>query len=172
MPLSIHERYGGPLPQLPVVQLEENIAEKIARLNRRTLARDAFDLVWIAEQPGITVDRALIRRLVVLKCWVDRNGLTSAQHAWAPISDAHQFNASRWLRPRSRTDFDDEQIGLLTTPPPDLDDLGASLNKYYGWLADLDREEERVARCEPGDRGLVLRLLGELPGGRINTTFW
>lgn len=172
VPLSIHERYGGPLPQLPIVQLEENIAEKIARLNRRTLARDAFDLAWIAQQPGITLNQALIRRLAVLKCWVDKNGLTSAHHTWAPIPDAQPFDVTRWLQPRAKKDFDDEQIGLLTTPPPNLDDLGASLSKYYGWLTQLDQEEKTAARAEPGDRGLILRLLTELPGGRIDNTFW
>ncbi len=46
-PMPIHARYGGPLPELNVIQIEENIAEKIARLNRVTPARDAYDLVWI-----------------------------------------------------------------------------------------------------------------------------
>lgn len=40
--VPIHSRYGGPLPQLPVVDLAENVAEKIARLNRRSPARDAY----------------------------------------------------------------------------------------------------------------------------------
>ena len=44
VPLDIHAHYGGPLPQLTVVRLEENVAEKIARLNRTTTARDVYDL--------------------------------------------------------------------------------------------------------------------------------
>jgi hypothetical protein len=154
------------------VQLEENVAEKIARLNRRTLARDAFDPVWIAQQPGIIHDQDLIRRMAVLKCWVDRNGLTSAQHSWAPIPDAQPFDVAHWLRPRTRKELDDEQIGLLTTPPPDLDELGSALGKYYGWLADLDSGEKHAAQGEPGDRSLILRLLTELPGERIDSAFW
>src|SRR5690554_4752736 len=51
VPLPIHSEYGGPLPLLPVVRIEENIAEKIARLNRRTFARDMYDLVWLAQKP-------------------------------------------------------------------------------------------------------------------------
>jgi len=58
--LPIHGRYGGPLPSLPVVNLAENVAEKIARLNRRSPARDAYDLVWVAGTPGLELDRALI----------------------------------------------------------------------------------------------------------------
>ncbi|MFN8077537.1 MAG: nucleotidyl transferase AbiEii/AbiGii toxin family protein [Kineosporiaceae bacterium] len=47
VPMPVHAAYGGPLPELPCVQLEENRAEKIARLNRTTTARDVYDLVWL-----------------------------------------------------------------------------------------------------------------------------
>lgn len=167
-----HDRYGGPLPSLPVVRLEENVAEKIARLNRRTLARDAFDLIWIRTEPGVTLDPVLTRRLAVLKCWVDQHGLESANHRWISVDDAQPFDPAHWLRPRSAADFDDEHIGLLTTPPPDLDDLGATLGVHYGWLSDLDDDEQVVGRGIAGDRGLVLRLLGGLEGGRLSDGIW
>jgi len=49
IPMPIHKQYGDPpLPKLQTVCLEENIAEKIARLNRLTPARDMYDLVWAA----------------------------------------------------------------------------------------------------------------------------
>jgi len=170
--LPIHERYGGPLPHLPVVQLEETVAEKIARLTRRTYARDVYDLVWIARQPGLPLDQALVRRLAVLKCWVDLHGLSSAHHAWPPAHGPRALDIERWLRPRTASEFDDEQIGLLTTPPPNLDDLGADLPRYYGWLGDLDDVERLVAAGDAGDRTLVLRLLGELPGARLAGAVW
>lgn len=69
-------------------------------------------------------------------------------------------------RPRSAGDFDDEAIGLLTVPPPDLGDLGRDLSLLYEWLGDLDDDERAVAEGRPQDRNLVLRLLGQLPGGR------
>jgi len=47
VPMPVHDHYGGPLPELHVIRIEENIAEKIARLNRASPARDAYDLVWI-----------------------------------------------------------------------------------------------------------------------------
>lgn len=65
--VPIHDRYGGPLPVLPVFELAENVAEKSARLNRRSPARDAYDLVSLARTPGLELDRDLIRRLAVLK---------------------------------------------------------------------------------------------------------
>jgi hypothetical protein len=54
--VPIHDRYGGPLPSLLVVDLAENVAEKIARLNRRSPARDAYDLVWVVGTPGLDLD--------------------------------------------------------------------------------------------------------------------
>lgn len=172
VPLPTHDRYGGPLPRLPTVALEENVAEKIARLNRRTLARDAFDLVWVATHPAIALDQQLTRRLAVLKCWVDLHGLSTTMQVWNPIADARPFDPDRWLRARPRSEFDDEQIGLLTTPAPDLDDLGRDLGRTYGWLADLDAQEAVIARGSGGDRATVLRLLAELDGGRMAGACW
>ena len=52
------------------------MAEKIARLTRRTPARDVYDLVWLATtSPHSGFDRALVRRLAVLKNWTDQHGL-------------------------------------------------------------------------------------------------
>ena len=165
--VPIHSRYGGPLPRLPVVELAENVAEKIARLNRRTLARDVYDLVWVARSPGLASDRPLIRRLAVLKCWVDLNGLSLDRHSWAPLPRARPFDVERWLAPRSAREFDDENIGLLTVPPPNLNDLGRDLSVLYRWIGSLDDDERAVAQGRARDRTMVLRLLGELPGCRL-----
>lgn len=54
--LDIHAHYDGPLPQLTVVRIEENAAEKIARLNRTTTARDVYDLVWLWRTTATTPD--------------------------------------------------------------------------------------------------------------------
>lgn len=173
VPLNTHRLYGGPLPELPTVRLEENVAEKIARLNRRTFARDAYDLVWLAREPGVALDHTLTRRLAVLKCWVDKNGLNGSRHSWSVIADAREFDAPRWLAPRAARNFDDEQIGLLTTPPPDLDDLGLDLGHHYAWLAELTPEEQRIAKCAAADRGAVIDALRNLDsGGRMTTELW
>jgi hypothetical protein len=120
-----------------VVNLAENVAENIARLNRRSPARNAYDLAWVARTPGLDLDRPLIRRLAVLKAWVDLHGLAT-DHATrsAPLPDAQPFDAVRWLTRRTARDFDDESIGLLTVPPPDLDTLGRDLSRLYQWLTD------------------------------------
>lgn len=77
VPMPVHNRYGGPLPQIKTVRIEENVAEMIARLNRTTTARDMYDLAWICSQHNLwtEIDKALIRRLSVLKIWTDSNGM-------------------------------------------------------------------------------------------------
>ena len=171
-PLAIHDRYGGPLPKLPLVAIEENIAEKAARLNRRSPARDAFDLVWVAHEPGLSINRDLVRRLTVLKCWVDEHGLTLTTTRWSTLPGARPFDPERWLTPRRRADFDEEALGLLTTPTPDFDDLGADLSATYQWLADLDTDETRLAQGGAGERTLALAMLAELPGRRLSKGLW
>src|SRR5690606_9238374 len=109
----IHKEYGGALPPIPAVQLAENVAEKIARLNRRTPARDAYDLVWIARTPGLPeIDGNLVRRLAVLKCWVDMHGMSGISDAgvvWnGGLPEARPFDTKRWVERRRRKDFDDE----------------------------------------------------------------
>lgn len=166
VPMPVHDLYGGSLPQLHVVRLEENIAEKIARLNRATPARDAYDLVWIMtnrRRLGRGLDPNLIRRLAVMKAWVDMNGLGAAKHRWSQGHDPKPFDVPLWLRARSAKDFDDENIGLLATPPPKLDELGRALSAEYQFLRELTPDEETLAACNGGDRGLLLRMLDELP---------
>jgi hypothetical protein len=57
-------------------------------------------------------------------------------------------------------------------PPPNLDELGADVPRYYGWLGDLDEDERAIAAGAAVDRALVLRLLGELPGARLADSVW
>ena len=125
--------------------------------------------VPIHSTPGLDLDRSLVRRLAVLKAWVDLHGLHTDHTGWsAPLPNARPFDVDRWLTPRSASDFDDEAIGLLTVPTPDLGDLGRELSRLYVWLGDLDDDERAVTEGRPQDRNLVLRLLGQLPGGRLS----
>ena len=166
-PMPIHARYGGPLPELNVIQIEENIAEKIARLNRVTPARDAYDLVWIMRNRprlGRALDLDLIRRLAVMKAWVDKSGVRTAMHTWSPAHEPQPLDVDHWLRERMPDDIDDEFIGLLATPPPALDELGRSLSAEYGFLRELTPDERKLASCHGRDRTLLLRMLAKLPG--------
>jgi predicted nucleotidyltransferase component of viral defense system len=173
VPLDVHAQYGRPLPQLPVVRLEENLAEKISRLNRGTPARDMYDLRWVAQNLlRANLDPALIRRLAVLKVWVDTHGVTAAGDgaggtAWLPAHEGGPFDPGRWLRRRSDREYDEEDIGTLAVPAPRLEELSADVSSSYAFLAELDPDEHVVAAARERDRPTVLRLLADLPGNRL-----
>jgi predicted nucleotidyltransferase component of viral defense system len=159
-----HQRYGFSLPALPCMRLEEILAEKVARLTRQSTARDAYDLLWVARtSPWSQFDRALVRRLAMLKVWADYNGLGAI---WRPALNPHRFEAERWLARRGNA-WDDEQIGLLAQPGPALRELEDGLQRYYRWLADLDADEARWAAAEARDRPSVIAALKRLPGERL-----
>ncbi|MDP9178404.1 MAG: nucleotidyl transferase AbiEii/AbiGii toxin family protein, partial [Gemmatimonadota bacterium] len=159
----IHARYGFSLPRLPSMRLEEILAEKIARLSRTATARDASDLVWAARtSPHSQFNREGVRRLAMLKVWVDNNGL---QPAWHSALACAPFKADTWLA--TRRDWDDEQIGMLASPPPSLADLEAGLRTHYCWLANLSAEELGWARAESHNRGEVLTAVRTLREGAL-----
>lgn len=159
VPHATQRRYGFKLPDIPCMHFEEILAEKIARLCRSATARDASDLVWAATtSPHSRFDRTLVRRLAVLKVWVDNNGMSPD---WSPAIASRPFDAQRWLS--KRESWDDEQIGLLTSPPPSLIDLEAEMIRLYGWVADLGREEAQWAAADPRHRSDVIRAILDLP---------
>jgi predicted nucleotidyltransferase component of viral defense system len=169
VPMPIHAQYGEDLPAIKTVRLEENIAEKIARLNRTTTARDMYDLAWIVNTPAVarTLDFALVRRLAVLKIWVDTNGMHSNSMAWNPAHEGSTFDPRRWLRRRDKTEFDLEDIGALAVPTPSPEKLSDSVCIGYSFLSELDEEELALSRSDERDRSLAIRMLRELPGGRL-----
>lgn len=170
VPMPIHERYGGPLPKIKTIRLEENIAEKVARLNRTTTARDMYDLAWLYgnRQLWSALDKPLIRRLAVLKIWVDANGVSAGNTSWDPVHVGTPFDPQQWLRPRTDKELDVEDIGALAVPTPKPEKLSEAVRAGFGFLQQLDTDEERIAESSPKDRALALRMLAELPGERLN----
>lgn len=172
VPMPVHATYGAPgLPELQVVQLEENIAEKISRLNRTTTARDLYDLAWLAtHQREIgRLDTALIRRLAVLKVWADAHGIGAATVRWKPGHEPRALDPGHWLRTRVAAEVDLADIGALAVPTPSLADLNATIQAHYGFLRNLDPAERQLAAAREQDRHLALRFLTELPGARLAT---
>ena len=170
VPMAVHQVYGDdPLPELQVIRLEENIAEKISRLNRSTTARDMYDLAWVAEhQHAIgTLDAALVRRLAVLKIWVDAHGVSGGAAVWKPGHERAAFDPAHWLRERREAEFDLEDIGALAVPTPSAADLASAVRDQYAFLAELDDTEQQLAAARGQDRHIALRALAELPGGRL-----
>jgi predicted nucleotidyltransferase component of viral defense system len=169
-PLPIHAQYGPPaLPALQVIRLEENIAEKIARLNRATPARDMYDLRWVMSNAAITgpLDLALIRRLAVLKIWVDANGMHVGHTWWKPGHEGPAFDPARWLRDRSTGEFDEEDIGALAVPTPTVAELSDALRTHFRFLSELDENERILAKAREQDRPLALRAVATRPSSRI-----
>ena len=169
VPMPIHAQYGKSLAAIKTVHLEENIAEKIARLNRTTTARDMYDLAWIMSTPAVarTLDITLIRRLAVLKIWVDTNGMRSNDMAWNPGHEGSSFDPQRWLRRRDNDEFDLEDIGALAVPTPSSEKLCDAVRIGYSFLSDLNSDEQTLSHSDERDRSLVICLLRELPDGRL-----
>ncbi|NMO50680.1 hypothetical protein HH310_05655 [Actinoplanes sp. TBRC 11911] len=170
VPMPVHGTYGGrPLPALQVIRLEENLAEKISRLNRTTTARDMYDLAWVAKHKRKLggLDFGLVRRLAVLKIWVDARGLRGTDAAWKPGHEPREFEPATWLRERTAREFDRQDIGALAVPIPTEAELAKAVNTHYAFLGDLDAEERQLAAAREQDRDLALRLLAELPGTRL-----
>lgn len=164
VPMPTHRQYGFTLPALPCVPLEETVAEKIARLTRRAPARDAADLLWVAStSPHSQFDRDLTRHLAVLKIWVDNHGLGPA---WSAALNPAPLNPDAWLTPRKH--WDDEQIGLLTHPPPPLKQLEKDLFAHYQWLRDLTDAQQRLGQANASDRTAALRHLREIMSDRLD----
>lgn len=157
-PQPIHRRYGGVLPWIPTMRLDEMLGEKVARLTRLSTARDASDLVWAASTPGLPYTVELVRRLAMLKVWVDVNGLDGH---WAPAVAAKPFDPEDWLR--TGRDWDDEEIGLLATPPPRLTQLEGELVRLWSAVAAMDDDERVWAVAAEPDRSRVVEAIAALP---------
>lgn len=150
IPFPIHLRYGFEPAAVPVMALEEVLAEKLARYRRANLARDLYDLAWAAAGPPF--DDVLVRRMLVLKVWHDvvEDGLGT-----------RPFDAADILDDRSPDDFAPEDIGLLTRPV-DLPGWIELVRTRFAFVADLDDEERAVARCSPGDAYRVAQMAAAL----------
>jgi hypothetical protein len=72
-----------------------------------------------------------------------------------------------WLRDRSADEFDVEDIGALAVPVPAPSELSDAVRVHYQFLAELDPDEQVIARARERDRPLALRMLAKLPGRRL-----
>lgn len=167
--LPIHKQYGFQLPAIKTVRLEENMAEKIARLNRTNTARDLYDLNWIMETPSIEamLDKKLLRRLAILKIWVDSHGMHCGNVFWRPAHMPSIFDPERWINNRNPKEIDMEDIGTLAVPAPTAEEILSKLKKNYAFLMDMDEIETIIARSNAKDRRLVIQAMKELPGERM-----
>ncbi len=149
VPLPIHKRYDVTVPNIAVMTLEEQIAEKLARYRRASLARDLYDLAWCAQRP---FDDALVRRVWILKCYFD---IVDDRLGTKPIAASDVLNA------REESSFASEQIGYLTTPV-DIGGWEQTVRSRFGFLADPDVDETKWAGANPGDKWEVQQAVEDL----------
>lgn len=149
VPLPIHKRYDMDLPAVPVMRLEEVIAEKLARYRRTSLSRDLYDLQWCADQ---SFDEALVRRLWVLKSFFD---IVDDRLGGRPI------HPSDVLSGRHESAFAVEQIGYLTRGV-DIVGWERRVRSRYRFLEALNDDERRWADVNPGDRWAALQAVDAL----------
>jgi len=113
------------------------------------------------------LDIEIIRKLAVLKIWVDANGVHGGRAFWKKSHECYPFDPEKWLRKRNVSDFDTADIGALSVPAPSFDDLSKTISKSFSFLHSLNEEELIIANARGQDRPLVLQVLRDLPGGRL-----
>jgi len=128
-----------------------------------------FDLSWIMTTAFISsaLDIEIIRKLAVLKIWVDANGVHGGNAFWKQGHERYPFDPEKWLRKRNIADFDTADIGALAVQAPSFDELSKTISKSFSFLRNLSEEESIIANARGKDRPLVLQVLRNLPGGRL-----
>lgn len=146
----VHSGYEFAPVALPVVTLDETIAEKLAAYRRRALLRDLYDLWWFTQQGAF--DEALIRRLTYLKVFIDvvEEGIEDGP-----------FDAENDLLARVPADFPPEAIGLLSGTP-ETETWLKRVNERFHFLADPTEEEARLQLCDPRDSYEISQLINTL----------
>ena len=144
--MPIHKLYCFTSPVLPIVRFEEAIAEKLARFRRVALARDLYDLYWLAQKP---FNESLVRRLWILKTYED---IVLEKRGSGPIEP------DQVLKERYADEFLREDIGFLVGNI-DIPAWIASVQNRYSFLKALDDEECQWSMCNPRDKHSVSQAL-------------
>jgi len=143
LPFPVHRGYEFVPVTLPVMVLEELLAEKVAAFRRRGLLRDLYDLAMF--HTG-AFDTRLVRRLTFMKVYTDvvEDGL--GQGPFDPGQDI--------LRPKRESDFPPEDLGILTG------EVNPSLwlervQSRFEFLREPTEEEIRWSHCDPRDANQI-----------------
>ncbi|TET29377.1 MAG: hypothetical protein E3J69_13450 [Anaerolineales bacterium] len=147
VPIPVHQAYEFKPVKVPVMVLEESLAEKLAAFRRRVLLRDLYDLALF--NTG-AFDEDLVRQLTYLKVFIDviEDGLGSGP--FEPSQDI--------LLPRGEADFLPEDIGFLAGNV----DVPLWLERAQTRFSFLNRpteDEIKWAQCNPRDAYEVRRVI-------------
>lgn len=128
----------------PLVDLRENLAEKLARIRRLLLARDVYDLAHLGQR--VRDQMAVVRELVLLKVYGDVV-LTSR--------GARPFRGGGEYRGRTVDELRGvEELGTLAQPDINWRELLQVVALIYGDGIGEPRDdrERRLAACGDNDR--------------------
>lgn len=148
--LPVHKGYEFEPVSLPVMTLEETLAEKLAAFRRRALVRDLYDLAWFSKG---ALNTDLVRRLTYLKVFIDVVEDDLGPRPFDPRQDI--------LRPRKPANFGAEDIGLLTAKV-DLRTWLDTVQARFQFLTTPTEEEIKWAACNPRDANGVHGVINDL----------
>lgn len=137
--------------EIPILNLHEILAEKLAAIWRRGHARDLYDLAQLGRRG---LDEPLLRRLTVLKIYKDvEEDISRGPFDPGDLLKDQLESVSGW-----------GDLGLLSADP-DPGDLIREVRARYGFLIDLDEIETTISRTSLGDKALVDRCIDEISDG-------
>lgn len=115
-------------PPVPCLDLHEMIGEKVRAAAQRSRVRDLYDLYQLGRQP---YERALVRRIAVVKCWQTR----------------YAFDPAAFLSSLTEGSYDWSDLSRLVRPDRVVApaELVRAVQAEYRFLADLTAEEARLA---------------------------
>lgn len=131
--LLIHERYFEWLefepPPIPTLDIHEIVGEKIRATAQRSRVRDLYDLYQFSTQK---FDRAIVRRIAILKCWETNlvfipadflHNLSDKQYDWADLE--RLIKNGRTLTSKMIIENIQDNYGFLTEMSEDEKTLAA-----------------------------------------------
>ena len=108
---------------VPCMQLEEVLAEKIRATHQRATARDVWDLYQYATRP---YDRDLVKRLAVIKFWNDESD-------YDPMKLLDKIRAMK-------IDFSEVGYLLKNQEHPWEEEIKSRILSNFGYLGELDED--------------------------------
>lgn len=140
---GVDARMGFEPVQVPLMDLRENAAEKLARMRRHVVARDLFDLDALALE--LRPHLPLIRQLLCFKVYFD---VVDTSRGTAPFRGGVEFAD---LSSGGLPDADD--LGQLIGTTPNMSALAGSVARNYSLMGEpVGDSEQRLARCERTER--------------------
>lgn len=147
--LFVHEGYEFRPVSLPIIALEEGLAEKLAAIRRRGLVRDLYDLALFGDSP---FNNELTRMLAHLKVYID----VVVEGLGEP-----PFDVQGDILRKSPDEFETEDIGLLAGEV-DISGWVEIMRARFAFLGSQTEEEKIWARCNRRDlenvRAAIQRL--------------